>query len=249
MNGQVLAATVGDRTGALLRKLELLFPEVARRFDGIAIQALTTTHSSVRAFLETWTVEMAFAEPSVDLIGRHRRQAVGMAHSIAEAARVVYMDLDHLLRWIENDAAELDRLLASSAAFDCTIIGRGPESFAALPARLAATEGIVNHVYWLMTGRKWDLMMAARSLSSRAARLIVNGCAVDSIGNDVAWPLLCESEGLSLGYLEAEGLTYRTNVDYAEDRADSLDDDPEAWVTRVMLAAQQVDAMLPYLRT
>jgi hypothetical protein len=90
-------------------------------------------------------------------------------------------------------------------------------------------------------------MMAARSFSRRAAEAIVNGCAIDSIGNDVAWPLFCEAQGLSVGYVEAEGLTYRTNVDYATDLVDARDGDPHAWAERVLLAAQHVEAMLPYV--
>lgn len=91
-------------------------------------------------------------------------------------------------------------------------------------------------------------MMAARSLSRRGAEVIVEGCDVDSIGSDVAWPLYCEAKGLSVGYMEAEGLTYRTNVDYANDLADSRDGDPQAWATRVLRAAQHIEAMLPYMR-
>jgi hypothetical protein len=107
----------------------------------------------------------------------------------------------------------------------------------------------VNHVHELMTGRKWDLMMAARSLSRDAARAIVDGCDVYTIGNDVAWPLFCESRGFSVGYVEAEGLTYKTNVDYAKDLEDARDADPRAWATRVQLAAQHIEAMLPYMQT
>src|SRR3712207_5133749 len=129
-----------------------------------------------------------------------------MALTHASSSRIVYMDFDHLLRWIENDASELDRVLEMTAEYDCAVIGRGPRSLAALPKRLASTEAIVNHVYSLMThGRPSDVMMAARSFSRRGAEAIVEGCTVDSIGNDVAWPLFCEARELSVGYVEAEG--------------------------------------------
>jgi hypothetical protein len=157
------------------------------------------------------------------------------------------MDFDHVLRWIENDAPELDRLLEATAEYDCAVIGRGPRSLAAVPERLASTEAIVNHVCRLMTGRSWDVMMAAQSFSRRAAEAIVADCTVDTVGNDVAWPLFCETLGLSIGYVQAEGLTYRTNVDYASDLVDARDGDPRAWAARVLLAAQQIDAMLPYM--
>lgn len=75
------------------------------------------------------------------------------------------------------------------------MIGRGPKSLAALPERLASTEAMVNHIFRLTTGRSWDVMMAARSFSRRAAQAVVEGSTVDTIGNDVAWPLLCRAQG------------------------------------------------------
>ena len=170
-----------------------------------------------------------------------------MALAHGSSSRIVYMDFDHLLRWIENDAKELDRVLDATAEYDCAVIGRGPRSLGALPERLASTEAIINHVYRMMTGHPWDVMMAARSFSRRAAEEIVDGCSVDSIGNDVAWPLFCEARGLSVGYVQADGLTYRTNVDYAFDLVDTRDGDPHEWAERVLLAAQEIEAMLPYM--
>ncbi len=89
--------------------------------------------------------------------------------------------------------------------------------------------------------------MAARGLSRAAVRLIVNESKVNTIGNDVDWPLLCRKNGLALDYLEAEGLTYRTDFDYAHDREDSQDQLPEAWALRMRLAYQHVAAMQPYM--
>ena len=75
---------------------------------------------------------------------------------------------------------------------------------------------------------------------------IVADCDEDTIGNDVAWPLFCQRRGYKMSYIEADGLTYRTNPDYANDNTDSGDGDPRRWITRVQLAAQHAQAMLPY---
>jgi hypothetical protein len=58
---------------------------------------------------------------------------------------------------------------------------------------------------------------------------------------------VCKAQGLSVGYAEAEGLTYRANVDYASDFADARDGDPRAWAQRVLLAAQHDEAVVPYM--
>jgi hypothetical protein len=240
-----LAVTVGDREGALAAKLEAHLPAVATHFAGIAVSAMTVTHADIMAVLDAVGAVVSVREPSTNLIGKHRREAVASALHSFDAQRVAYFDLDHIVRWVENDPDELDRALREASEWDCTILGRGPRSFDALPARLAATETIVNRIYGLITGRTWDLMMAARSLSRAAATAIVDGCDVDTIGNDVAWPLFAEARGFSVGHLEAEGLTYLTNIDYAKDVEDARDADPRAWATRVRLAAQHVDAMVP----
>jgi hypothetical protein len=247
MTKPIFATTVADRQGDLLDKLRELLPAVTSRFEGITVLATTTTHERVLALLESAGAVVHTSEPNGHIIGRHRRQAVGLALQRGDAEHLLYADADHLLRWIEQDAAELDRVLQQIQDWDCTVIGRGPRSFTALPRRLAQTETLVNHIYALITGRQWDLMMAARGLSRRAAALIVEQCTVDTIGNDAAWPLFCEKHGFSIGYIEAEGLTYQTNADYAQGLVDSLDHDPQAWAKRIEIAWQQTEAMRPYM--
>jgi hypothetical protein len=248
VNDQALATTLEDREGVLASKIEELLPGVVRRFDVVAIQATTATHPRVLSQLQQeGGIVLVTLERDPNRIGRHRREALRMALAHGKSSRIVYMDFDHLLRWIENDASELDRVLKMTAEYDCAVIGRGPRSLDLLPERLASTEAIINHVYHLMTGHPWDVMMAARSFSRRAAQAIVEGSSVDSIGNDVAWPLYCEARGLWVGYVEAEGLTYRTNADYASDLVDRRDGDPRAWAERVLVAAREIEAMLPYM--
>jgi hypothetical protein len=242
-----LATAVCDRPGYLLGKLTELWPSVLQRFAGVGALVTTDTHSDVQRLIAAAGASVVMAESDADAIGRHRRLALQTALENGGGDHFLYIDPDHLLRWLEHAPDEFDRVIAGIAEADCTVIGRAASSFAALPERLARTESIVNHIYGLITGDRWDLMMAARGLSHRAARLIVGRSRVDTIGNDVEWPLLCRSRQLALRYVDAEGLTYRTNRDYAMDRGDSLDDDPLAWVLRVRVANQHIDAMRPYI--
>mgnify|MGYP003323754214 CR=1 FL=1 len=79
-----------------------------------------------------------------------------------------------------------------------------------------------------------------------AATLIVTQSQVQTAGNDVDWPLLCVKHGLSMNYVEAEGLTYQTNRVYAADIEDNEDQDLGTWALRVKLANQQIEAMQAY---
>ena len=243
-----LALAVHDPEGHLVGKLDKLLSGLRERFDSLAVHTTTSTPRGILERLESEGASLRAAPADPDAIGRHRREALALALE-ASVEHILYLDLDHALRWLENDAEELDAAVQRILRSDCTVIGRGPQSMATLPRRLAMTEGVVNEIFRLVSGRSWDVMMAARGLSRRAVEAIVEGCDVDTIGNDCAWPLFCQRRGFTLDYIEADGLTYRTNPDYAADVEDRHDEDPMAWALRVELAAQHVEAMLPYMKT
>src|SRR5688500_19006602 len=126
---QALATTLGDREGVLASKIEELLPGVVRRFEVVVVQATAVTHPRILSQLqEEGGIVLATAEPDTNQIGRHRREALRMALAHGSSSRIVYMDFDHLLRWIENDASELDCVLKATAEYDCAVIGRGPRS-------------------------------------------------------------------------------------------------------------------------
>lgn len=243
-----LATTVADHRGHLIPKLRVHLPTLASRFESIAVAATTATPTETLDSLRALGADVALNEPDSRRIGRHRRQALAMA--AAAGRHVMYLDLDHALRWIEHEPAELDAVITRALATDCLVIGRTKAGRDALPRRLRETEAIVNHVYALTTGREWDLMMAARGLSPTAARGVAEHCVVDTIANDVAWPLYCEREGFGLDYVEARGLTYLTNDEYARGSVDDQRDrDPHLWARRVEIAWQHVAEILPYMRS
>jgi len=138
------------------------------------------------------------------------------------------------------------RVLASAPEAGMLVIGRSPGAMTHGPARLKETESVVNHVYALMTGRKWDLMFAVRRLSRGAAAEIVRSGRVDTIANDVEWPLLAERAGFSIAYAEADGLYYRTMAEF-DAPADTQDGSALEWIRRLEFAALQATAMRPFL--
>lgn len=240
-----LAATVHDPHGHFLAGVRRLAEPLREVFHGIGVLATTATSNAVVTFLEDELgAAVGRAQPAAERIGTHRREAVRLATTF-EPSVVLHADLDHALRWIEADRAELQRHLAEKPA-DFVVIGRTERAMNACPRRLRDTEAIVNHIYRLATGRDWDLMFATRLLSPKAAAVIVEHGTEDSIANDVEWPFVAERMGLSVAYREAHGLSYRITADFDAD-TDHHDDDPLAWVTRVELAylhAQTLRRML-----
>lgn len=178
-------------------------------------------------------------------IGRFRRDAVALAAT--DGRPVLYADFDHLLRWVEFGAEDLRRVLASEPDADLLVVGRSERAFAEGPQRLQQTERLVNHTHALLTGAHWDLLFAIRRLSPAAAALVVRRSAVDTLANDVEWPLLVRQAGLRLGYVESDALFYRTIEEFG-DAADSGDGDPLQWIRRLEFAGMMASAMRPYLR-
>ena len=247
MTGICLATALCDPEGELLDKARYHWMRLSDHFDSIAIHVTTNTHDDWFGFLESKGIPIATAAEGFDSIGLHRRRSLALALESSLHARIFYADIDHVLRWAERYSKDLDRTLKQIFRWDCLVVGRSQSVFAIAPRRLRDTESVVNHIYSLVTGDQWDLMMAARGLSPRAARLIVDRCEENTLGNDVAWPLFCRSNGLSVGYTESEGLRYETNRVYATDGQDSQDSDPQAWMLRVKAAAQHIEAMRSFL--
>ncbi|HVX44770.1 MAG TPA: hypothetical protein VHC49_12835 [Mycobacteriales bacterium] len=235
-----LAATVHDPYNHLLDWLRRAGPALRETFSGFGILATEPTSNEVVGFLEDLGATV-HREPPDGNVGRHRRQAV----SLAGNESVLYSDLDNLLRWIDADRPELERLLSTPDA-DLIVIGRSAPAMAACPRRLRDTEAIVNHIYALETGRIWDLMFAVRLLSPFAAKIVADQGRENTLASDVEWPLLVERAGLSVGYREAGGLSYRTRQDFdaAHDRNDGS---PRHWIQRVEIAADHCRVLKQFL--
>lgn len=227
----VFAATVHDPDNHLLPTLRRAAPDLREIFSGFGILATEPTSDDVVTFLERDLGAAVGRAPADGNVGRHRRESLRLA---AASTPVLYSDLDNMLRWIDSDRPEVEKVVAGVDA-DLVVVGRTDQAMAACPRRLRDTEAIVNHTYALATGRPWDLMFAIRLLSPAAVRVILEEGQEESIANDVEWPMLVERAGLELSYQEADGLSYRIRQEFEADR-DGGDNDPLAWVQRIEIA-------------
>jgi hypothetical protein len=216
---------------------------------GFAMHATNVTSTKVLDFLVDDLGAHVGTAPPDGRVGAHRRAAVAMTLDLDDppADAILYSDLDHVLRWVEDDPDELERTIARIATCDVLVVGRSPEAMAASPRRLRETEAIVNQAFGLVAGHEgWDVMFAVRGFTRAAARAIVDSSTQDSIANDVDWPLLAITQGLRVEHAAAGGLSYRTTDDFGAD-ADRRDDDAAGWIQRIEMAAVHAKAMRPYL--
>ncbi|OAM76713.1 hypothetical protein [Devosia elaeis] len=242
-SGVVLGATLHDPVGRLAGAIERLAGPLREVFPAIALNISDATTPEVIAAARLLGDRVMIHAAGEAIIGKARRDAVALA---ADGRPVLYADFDHMLRWVEFGPEDLRAVLATTPDVDCLVVGRSERALAAEPRRLRETEALVNHAHALLTGKHWDLMFAIRRLSPAAARLIVERSEVDSLANDVEWPLLVRQAGLRTGYAQSDALFYRTIEEFGA-AADSGDDDPLQWIRRLEFAALHASAMRRFL--
>jgi len=241
-----LATTLHDPDALLAEPFEAAASQLASAFAGIAVSLTEATHPRMERVMADHLGARIVRHPTgEEFIGRGRRDAVSLALE-ATAERVLYADPDHILHWLRMAPDELGAILEVQPDVGFLIVGRSAQAFAAMPQRLQRTEGPINRAYELLTGRRADLLSAVRRLDWASARDIVEHSRVDSFANDVEWPLLAERLGHTVGYVEADGLLYRTIEEFAAP-ADGYDDQPLQWIRRIEMAAEQARAMRAFL--
>jgi hypothetical protein len=238
-----LATTVHDPVGRLAEAIGRLAQPLRETFPIMAFNISDATRPEVHQALLPLGGRIIVHAASEANIGKARRDAVALAGAEQPA---LYSDFDHLLRWIEWGAADLKRVLAGGPELDCLVVGRSSEAWAKEPQRLRETEALVNRIHAMVTGDHWDLMFAVRRLSPKAIRLVLAESRVDSLANDVEWPLLVRRAGLKLGYVQSDALFYRTVEEFGENQ-DTGDSDPLQWIRRLEFAAQHAGAMRSFL--
>lgn len=240
-----LASAVHDPGGNLLAAVERLSAPLTDTFSHIALNISDASAPAlVEAVRSVLGAKVVIHPANEATIGKARRDAIRL---VQDCPTVFFCDFDHLLRWIEHGGANLADVLRDRPDLDFLVVGRSARAFSAEPRRLQETERLVNHIYTLMTGQSWDLMFAVRRMSSRAANAIVTLSMVDTLANDVEWPLLASQAGLSVGYAESDALFYRTIEEFGAP-ADTGDDDPLQWIRRTAFAAEHARIMRRFLK-
>jgi len=259
MNEVALALIQYDPSGSLFDQTVRVLPQLQQAFADIAIFANAATASHSITYLREHGVRVTAETTQVGLnhLGWFRRAAVQLALQ-GPCPFIIYCDFDRILHWMEFHPQELIDVAQQITTHDFTILGRTARAFATHPRLQRDTEAIINHVFERITDRTWDTGAGARGLSRRAAEAIVTHCLDDQISNDVTWPLcLQQIDGLTLGYLETEGLEFETPDRFPAEVAqaggvmqwsEQLDDDPQHWATRLELARIEVAAMLPFAK-
>jgi hypothetical protein len=231
------------------------------RYAAIAAIATPTTPArdldALRAAGVDVLTEVAALPVGMRYLGLWRRRVLERALQLAPTAQQVHFcDLDRVLHWVEFYPDELGEVLAAAAESDFVVLGRTPRAFASHPRVQRDTEQLINHTFFLASGRQWDITAGSRILSRQAAEVLLADCPDETIGCDCSWPLfLWQRGGFAVDYRETEGLEFETLDRYAEEVAAlggpdawlaQMDADPGQWAPRLAIAAVEAESAAEY---
>ena len=250
-----LAATHHDPEGRLLAQTARMLPQLRELFPRITLRLTSTTVARAEKLVLAHGVDLVREQEApggLTQLGRPRRAVV--ARALEQGAQhVVFCDFDRVLHWAEFYPVELAEVVTHLPEADFTVLGRSEQAFASHPRCQRDTEAPINTVFAAVSGHAWDTGAGARGLSRRAAEAVLAGCADESVGVDVTWPLfLLRQGGFNLTYRATEGLEFETADRYADQVAtcgglnawiDRIDRDPRQWALRLELARVEVQAI------
>jgi len=251
-----LAATYHDPKGRLCDQIQRVLPVLGGIFGGLAVRASSTANeSALSLFAKAGVLVKRESEKQlgqVPKLGAARREAISLALEL-DTPFVLSCDGDRVLHWAERYPDELAQVVERLSENEFTVLGRTKRAFNTHPRVQRDTEKIVNYVFHLVSGYRWDVMVGARGMSRRAAEAILQGCFDEGISTDVSWPLYLHSiGGYSLGYIGVEGLEFETGASCSEEIEavggysewlKQRDLDLNRWANRLDIARRHVEAL------
>lgn len=246
-NRVCLAATCHDPQGRYVPGIKDAGDLVTDVFEALAVNVTSETHPATVEALRALDLLMFFGVHGAGTVGigtaRKDALALGLQSS---SSRLLYSDLDHILRWLKTSRGEVEACL-SKRDDDLLVVGRSLVAMAEAPERLRLTEELVNRVYGLANGldNRWDLMIAMRIMTRDTADTIVAHSREASIASDVSWPMLVTARGGTVGYFEGDGIRFLMGDDFGKER-DRRDYDLHEWQKRMITATAHVTAIVEF---
>jgi hypothetical protein len=255
-----LAATVHQPDERLASLAEAQLPELAGRYAALVAYCSNSTHPTILGLLRDHGVLVRVDDKplaGMAQIGHVRRRAL-RAGLEAGTPHLQMCDFDRALHWSAHYPRELDTILDEITRYDLLVLGRTDRAWATHPSYQAETEPLFNKVFYLTTGRPWDVGAGSRGFSRRGAEKLLELSQEPAIGIDAEWPLLLlGQDGFSVGYRACEGLEFETADRFAAEieAAGSyaaweaeMSADPARWVFRMRMAVLIAEAIVRYGR-
>jgi hypothetical protein len=247
-----LAATLHDPDG---RSLPLLrrHGHVLATYSAAAVAATDETDEDVLAALIACG---ALVVPGGPLVGRARLNALAAASRVADGD-VVAIDFDRWLVWADTHPEELlalpRRLAARRPAPWYACVGRTARAWRTHPRVQRACEDATNRALSLAAGRTLDATAGCCWLAKEGVRIVLAHSTEPTNATDLEWPaFVLRHDPKRLVGARVEGLAFETAAFYPDEITAAggqaawvaqAYERPEAWATRLGLAADSAAAL------
>jgi hypothetical protein len=255
-----LAVTVHEPHGRLADLTIAQLPALAARYAALTAFCSRETHPTVVSLLERQGALVRVNDhPSdgVRGIGPVRRETIRTGLE-AGTPYLQMCDFDRALHWVAHWPEEMEAVIVDIPHYDLLVLGRTERAWATHPPYQAETEPLFNKVFFLVTGRTWDVGAGSRGLSRRAAEALLGISQEMTVGIDAEWPLLLMNRaGFRVGHRCCEGLEFETADRFGPEieAAGSyqawqaqMSAEPQRWVFRLQVALFIAEAAVRYGR-
>lgn len=220
-------------------RLKEAMPIISNVFDNIICYCSEETDEQTIGILE-YGCECLILEPQcenlINEIGKIRRLLLDFS-VYHESDHILYCDGDRAVYWANNYPDELKNCVNNIHLSDFTVYGRTNRAWLSHPDAQKTTESIIDKMFAVKTGLEWDVLAAARGISSKAAKFIVENSKDNTFGVDVSWPIMTQqnSDIFSMSYVRVDGLGFE---------GINRDDEIEEWIHRSKIVQVELEAML-----
>ncbi|MBM3331100.1 hypothetical protein FJY68_04510 [candidate division WOR-3 bacterium] len=235
------------------QRLARAWRRISETFRAVSIVVPSDVHSAQLADQVGAVRQQISSAPNWS---RGRYEALRLAVA-SGASAIEYVDMDHLLRWIETRPDELHRVTETAAHTPFVVIGRSEQAYSTYPLAIRETERPINSLFSHIFGQEMDLCAATRRMSRDIAGMLLRESSSDAtFGVDTEWPAIAFRRGVKLEYVEVDGLDWESADQYQDTAADAArqsrlaalyDRDPEKWSFRVRAAEGMIRAGLTAL--
>jgi len=222
-NSIIIASTLHEPEFRLKGLIEAALPYISENLKTIIVSCTSTTDKDAIAYLTAkgFIISIPTNDTRIVSYSDAIKVAVGYIES-PESQRILYVDFDRLVHWINNYPDELTRILKDAETLELLHMGRSKRAYKTHPNTQQDTEQIINYLgsQTLDFKETKDWISVCYSFTTQLADLILNKRYVTEMGFYLTWPIILWKYAEKKRYIEVEGQEWETPDRYEKEIRD-----------------------------
>ena len=212
-NSVILASTLHDPELKLMKLMNPILPTIKALFKERIVCCTPSTQEKVLNFLKDDGFRVIVGT-SMDYVGNYKLAIQASLEYITDtkAQKILYIDFDRIIHWINGYPEELSRIVSNNTEIEYLHLGRTSRAFETHPPTQKETEGIINEIASKILGfsEKRDIISVCFLISKKLGEYIINMKNSTITGFYSSWPIIFWNLAESKEYREVEGLEWET---------------------------------------